>query len=64
MAPKNGPVELALARAVGTSSLALHVECRIKKQTRAQKEQLIARKSLLSRILDAQSPLRRDRGND
>ena len=46
-----GPLELALARAVGTRSLALRVESRIKKLTRAQKEQLIARKSNLNRII-------------
>jgi len=46
-----GPLEVVLARAVGTRSLALRVECQIKKLTKAQKEQIIARKSRLNHII-------------
>lgn len=51
-----GPLTLVLDRAVGTHSLALRVECRIKKLTKARKEQLVARKSLFNRILKMPAP--------
>ena len=50
-----GPFELVLARAIATRSLALRVECQIKKLTKAQKEQIIARKSRLTHIIKAVS---------
>jgi len=47
-----GPLRLVLDRAIGSKSLALRVERRVKGLRRKAKEELIARRRLLDRLID------------